>query len=153
MKRLIAKIIPVVLLCGLIICCPSLTKTASASAAKTVSNFYIDGYVVDNTFYESNYTALTDKSSFPMLLETHQMGYGSTIFKLDGGQLSSSEYTEMQREPIYDSSSRVVVGWNIVWRINPNSSDLYKGTHKLEAKCIGIGGNIISDRISFQIRN
>ena len=37
MKKLISKVIPLVILCGLIICCPSLTKTASAGPAKTVS--------------------------------------------------------------------------------------------------------------------
>lgn len=156
MKKLISKVIPLVILCGLIICCPSLTKTASAGPAKTVSSYNIDSYVVGSYLFEPSAVVNFNKKYFPILVETHQIGYGDTVLKLDGVTLSPSEYSEDGREPIIDPSnpsSRVVVGWNIVWCINPSSSKLYNGTHNLRAICNGINGNTISDGISFNIQD
>lgn len=153
MKKLIVKLIPLVLLFGLITCSPSFTEKVSASPAKTVSEFRITGYGFDQ-YYERYQTAVVTKDKFPLLVETYQMGYGNCTFTLDGSTLKSNEYSEYARQPIYDPSnpsSRVVVGWIIIWKITPNDSRLYNGTHNFRAICNGIRGNTISDGISFRI--
>ena len=121
---------PLILLFGLVTCSTSFTKTASATPAKTVSRYYIDCYVVGGYLFNASDVVTCNQSHFPMLVETYQMGYGNTVFQLDGSALSSSEYSEYMREPIYDPvnpSSKVVVGWDIVWQVNPSSSKLYNG--------------------------
>ena len=155
MKKLIAKLIPLVLLFGLFACSPSFAEKASASPAKTVSQFRITGYGLDQ-YYERYETANVSEDDFPLYVETYQMGYGDCSFTLDGNSLNSYEYSEYARQAVYDPSnpgSRVVVGWIIVWKINLNCSRLYNGTHNLRAICDGINGNRISDGISFRIYN
>lgn len=148
MKKLISKIMAVVVLFSLIALAPQFTQKASAAAAPTVSQFYIDAYS-DNAYtglHERNDVATIEKSNFPLLIDTYQLGYGSYAVWLDGTPLSSSEF-DYKKEPI--ESGNLVVGWNTLFSVNPHN--LYNGTHQIKIICIGIGGNIMSDSISFNV--
>ncbi|WP_310940100.1 hypothetical protein [Clostridium sp. SHJSY1] len=155
MKKLVSKIMAVVVLFSLIGLAPQFTQKASASPAKTVSQFFIDGYVDAGSatpyFHEKSENWKMKKSDFPMLVETQQMGYGHCTVYLDGTALNDSECSLQQYEGIKGTGTNEIVGWIYDFRLTPNTSKLGTGTHTIKVVCLGLKGNTMSDSFNFVV--
>lgn len=156
MKKLIVKLIPLILLFGMITCTPIFTKEVSAALMDGSKNeFNIVSYsdYYEDTIHPGNQIVFIEKDNLPLIVKTRQIGFGSVSFSLNGRKLSDSEVEVIKQKPIYSesvTSFKLRIGYETYYEINPSSNKI-EDYNRLTGTCYYSDKEQISSTISFRI--
>lgn len=91
---------------------------------------------------DSQFSTVNDHGGTWLEVETAELGYGTNLIARYNGQ----KMTNSANTPIVNSS-RVVIGWRRVWRIN---TTITSGTFTYQATSMNSPWNTMSDRLSIK---